>query len=448
MTATLGSFPVFRAFDADGAPLVGGFLHSYAAGTLTPLATYVDAAGVTTNANPVVLDSTGSANVWFGSSAYKLVLKTSTGSTLWTVDNYQPDAGSIQLRSDLASTASTALGDALVGVKSALTGGMARTQHDKNADMVSVLDFGADPTGDTNSTDKIQAAIDSGKPVYVPAGTYLIDTLGFPNRPLHFTGAGIGSTTFQQRTANTVMFKTSAFAGDGPLGSILEGFSVKPHASGSTVEAIDTSWFRGACFRDIQGLSNGAKGFLAIFRLGWVCYNNTYEHITLLTTTGYTHALNFANTGDPLDNANQHVIRDSWFVANAGMTSVINALCSAQVLIQGNLIEGNAGAIAIVCGNTTTVMGNFLELNGTDLDFPVITGSSANDCLIMGNYFSTPHNVDYHTTQKGTLWINNTEAGAQTFINSPGVSNVKVKINEIYTPAVPTLLMVPERLGR
>ena len=91
MTATLGSFPVFRAFDADGAPLVGGLLYSYAAGTLTPLATYVDQAGVTTNANPVVLDSTGSANVWFGSSAYKLVLKDSVGATLWTVDNYQPD---------------------------------------------------------------------------------------------------------------------------------------------------------------------------------------------------------------------------------------------------------------------------------------------------------------------------------------------------------------------
>ena len=61
------------------------------------------------------LDTTGSANVWFGSSAYKLVLKTATGSTLWSVDNYQPDSGATLLRADLASTASAALGAGLVG---------------------------------------------------------------------------------------------------------------------------------------------------------------------------------------------------------------------------------------------------------------------------------------------------------------------------------------------
>ena len=141
MTATLGSFPVFRALDANGAPLVGGLLYSFSAGTLTPLATYVDAAGVTTNANPVVLDSTGSANVWFGSSAYKLVLKTSTGSTLWTVDNYQPESAAATLRSDLASTASTSLGDGLVGVMSTALGAVSTTQHEVNQRTVNVMDF-------------------------------------------------------------------------------------------------------------------------------------------------------------------------------------------------------------------------------------------------------------------------------------------------------------------
>ena len=186
MTATLGSFPVFRALDADGAPLVGGLLYSFSAGTLTPLATYVDAAGVTTNANPVVLDSTGSANVWFGSSAYKLVLKTSTGSTLWTVDNYQPDAGSIQLRSDLASTASTALGDWLVGFEQSnssgvLAGAVARTVHQKLQESVSVLDFAGvynDGTNATSTTSGVQAAISAAKTqkciLFVPPGTYAI----------------------------------------------------------------------------------------------------------------------------------------------------------------------------------------------------------------------------------------------------------------------------------
>lgn len=40
-----------------------------------------------------------------------------------------------------------------------------------------VLDFGADPTGTSDSSSAIQAAIDTGKRVFVPAGTYLIADL-------------------------------------------------------------------------------------------------------------------------------------------------------------------------------------------------------------------------------------------------------------------------------
>jgi hypothetical protein len=85
---SLCPFPVFRAFDANGEPLAGGLLHTYAAGGSTPLATYTDSTGGTANANPVVLDSTGTANVWLGNAPYKLVLTDSTGSnTYFTIDN-------------------------------------------------------------------------------------------------------------------------------------------------------------------------------------------------------------------------------------------------------------------------------------------------------------------------------------------------------------------------
>ena len=90
------------------------------------------------------------------------------------------------LQADLASTASAALGDALIGVKSALTGGVARTQHDKNADTVSVKDFGAkgDSNGTagngTDDTAAIGAAFNaaqlSGKAVYFPQGIYRVTT--------------------------------------------------------------------------------------------------------------------------------------------------------------------------------------------------------------------------------------------------------------------------------
>lgn len=73
--------------DSAGAPLAGGKLYTYAAGTSTPLATYSDQAGTIPNANPVVLDARGEATIFWGSAGYKVVLKDSADVTIWTQDN-------------------------------------------------------------------------------------------------------------------------------------------------------------------------------------------------------------------------------------------------------------------------------------------------------------------------------------------------------------------------
>ena len=73
--------------DASGAPLVGGKLYTYTAGTTTPQATYTDSSGGSANTNPIILDSRGEANVWLGGANYKFKLTDSTGVEIWTVDN-------------------------------------------------------------------------------------------------------------------------------------------------------------------------------------------------------------------------------------------------------------------------------------------------------------------------------------------------------------------------
>lgn len=86
--AYLNPSPKVQFFDSNGDPLVGGKLYTYAAGTTTPLSTYADQGQSSTNTNPVILDSRGEANVWLGTTGlYKFVLTSSTGSTIWTVDN-------------------------------------------------------------------------------------------------------------------------------------------------------------------------------------------------------------------------------------------------------------------------------------------------------------------------------------------------------------------------
>lgn len=79
----------FRAFKANGEPAAGYKLYSYRAGTSTLMATYTDKDEGTPNANPVVLDANGEANVWLGENtgyAYKLVLKSDADVPQWTTD--------------------------------------------------------------------------------------------------------------------------------------------------------------------------------------------------------------------------------------------------------------------------------------------------------------------------------------------------------------------------
>ena len=86
-TTSLSPTPKLQFFDANGAPLAGGLLYTYEAGSTTPLTTYTDSTGVSANTNPIVLDSRGEANVWLGADSYKFALYTSAGVLIWTVDN-------------------------------------------------------------------------------------------------------------------------------------------------------------------------------------------------------------------------------------------------------------------------------------------------------------------------------------------------------------------------
>jgi len=86
--AALSPTPKQQIFGPDGAPLVGGKIYTYAAGTTTPTATYTSSSAGTANTNPIILDSYGQANIWLLSTvSYKFVVKTATDVLLYTVDN-------------------------------------------------------------------------------------------------------------------------------------------------------------------------------------------------------------------------------------------------------------------------------------------------------------------------------------------------------------------------
>lgn len=89
MTVTLLAPPASSWLDGSGDPLNGGLIYAYQAGTTTAKNTYpthADAtAGTNANANPVVLDSAGRAQIWLDGT-YKIVVKTSADVTVATYD--------------------------------------------------------------------------------------------------------------------------------------------------------------------------------------------------------------------------------------------------------------------------------------------------------------------------------------------------------------------------
>jgi hypothetical protein len=86
--ASLTPTPKQQFFDANGNPLVLGKVYTYAGGTTTPIPTYVDQVGLTTNTNPIILDSRGMANIWLQSTvSYKFVVTNSTDVLQYTTDN-------------------------------------------------------------------------------------------------------------------------------------------------------------------------------------------------------------------------------------------------------------------------------------------------------------------------------------------------------------------------
>lgn len=93
--------PHMTFLTAAGLPCAGCTLGTFVAGTTTPLATFVDSNGVSVNTNPIVLGADGgpatpsgsTGGIWLSNSAYKLVLKTASGTTIWTADNVKGGGG-------------------------------------------------------------------------------------------------------------------------------------------------------------------------------------------------------------------------------------------------------------------------------------------------------------------------------------------------------------------
>jgi len=195
----------WQFFDNNGAPLAGGLLYTYAAGTTTPQTTYTTSAGSIANSNPIVLDSAGrvSNEIWLTSGVtYKFILQTSVNVQIGSYDN-------ISGATDMQAALSASSGSSLIGYLPAGSGAVVTNVQAKLRQTVSIADFGASPSASASvNSAAIQAAIDSGADcVHVPIGSYNISTTiliankngftlqGDANSSTNFTWTGTASGT-------------------------------------------------------------------------------------------------------------------------------------------------------------------------------------------------------------------------------------------------------------
>ena len=107
------SFSLSSWFDArffktgNNAPLTGGKLYTYLAGTTTPVATYSNDTG-TPNTNPIILDADGECNLYLDDDiAYRLILKDANDVVYFDRDNVYSIGSSADAAANSASNANT-----------------------------------------------------------------------------------------------------------------------------------------------------------------------------------------------------------------------------------------------------------------------------------------------------------------------------------------------------
>jgi hypothetical protein len=286
--------------DNAGNVLTGGKIFSYLAGTTTPQPTYTDFTGITAHTNPIILDASGrvpsGGEIWLTEAiSYKFILRDTNDVLIATYDNITGNNSGVNtFIANLANTSDPTKGDALVGFRQSnstgnLVGAVGRTVHQKLQESVSVLDFGADPTGATDSRTAIQAALDSGADtVHLNEGTYLVS--GQLTVPLNVSLIGEG------RNATTI---TSTVIGSYPNTSVVHKSgsapTIIPDLSANVVKAQRTLSFvtsHGLNVGDVILIYNPTDGSFnsarTVYRSGEYC---TVSNVLSSTQVGLENGL-------------------------------------------------------------------------------------------------------------------------------------------------------------
>jgi len=223
--------------DMDGAPLAGGKVYHYAAGTTTKKPVYEDDLAATESAQPIILDSRGCAKV-YGTGLYDLVVTTSTGASVETFSTVNAgDAPGALTAANLLTLLKTVDG-ATSGLDADLLDGEHKTTFltatsYNAADILSKLltvdgagsGLDADKLGGISSAGFATAAQGAKADAALPAANYTAADILAKLLTVDGTGSGLDADTLGGKDSNAFADASMLF----PLIRMSQSLPLKPN---------------------------------------------------------------------------------------------------------------------------------------------------------------------------------------------------------------------------
>jgi len=452
MTNTvLAALPIAREFDNFGASLGGALVFTYQAGSTTPLPTYQDLPGLVQNSNPIILDSSGRANVrWIAGASYKVVCTDPTGGTvLWSRDNYTPppsDAASVGVLLFPQTSAESAVGVVPVNYQ----------DIPANRPVGDVARYGCVMDGATDDTAAFALACSLGGklvisgPMALSSSTLSSLTNGGitlkSGTTIRFTNGG--SITVTGTTACNVFYSTNQY----------NIRLIDPKVTGNGVGSASALGYLWYCKADASASSNltGYEirgGIISNFGGNyWVYFDNTAGTTYYFKTIRVTGTQFISLTGNaraPTDiQVTAHVLgfSGSDTVSYYGVRDVKIERCYAD----GTYIK--SFAVAWTGVENFTVCNNTLDNFGTDSSFTNDTGAYAifaydhghgatstppDSIDFYGNFISAVRDCGIYIAGANRVSISNNIIRAQTSTADTSLPKGAIALN---SPSIATLV--------
>ena len=290
-----------------------------------------------------------------------------------------------------------------------------------------VLDFGADPTGNTPSTDAIQSTIDAaitagGGEIFFPRGTYNVSQLTISSSAVAITLCGVSTSVYSSNSGSTlihtgsaVMIVTDGLMAQGNLKFENLNFTGIP----SSLGAIS---FKNSTFCTVNGcvfksFTNVSASVLSYTDTGGATFVGVMQVSNSVFSTN-TQCIFLANPDSNLYNIDKCTFSAC---TNGIKLGVIGAAFACTTFnVNGCHFEGNTGYDIVSAGGMQgfNIVNNYFEQ-------PV--GGTNNQSIYIGSNVSSP--INSGVLIQGNTFAKQILAAGQSIIFAQQVINLNINSN-------------------